>query len=239
MEVIYRDESLVAINKPCGLLVHRSPIDRHETHFAVQMLRDQLGQTVYPIHRLDKPTSGVLLFALDSNTARLLSTTWGEVKKTYWAITRGYVENRQINHPITTKPDKGDRFKQPKTQPAQTHVEALSHLTINVGFGKSAKNYPNTTFSWVKAIPKTGRKHQIRKHLKHINHPIIGDTRYGRGEINRYFRETAQISRLMLHCRQIQFQHPHHQQIITITATIDEQWKRLLQRFPIDNIEEI
>lgn len=231
LPIIYQDDELVAINKPSGLLVHRSPIDKHETQFAVQLLRDQIGQAVYPIHRLDKPTSGVLLFALNPDGVRELSLMWDKVEKTYWAITRGKVRDGFIDHPITTKPDKGDNFTEPKVQTAQTAVKVLSTATLNVGFGKSAADYPTTDFSLIEARPQTGRKHQIRKHLKHIHHPIVGDTRYGRGEINRYFRQQYHIHRLLLHCQSLHFPHPITQKSIVITATVDESWKTALQLF--------
>lgn len=220
LSIIYQDDELVAINKPSGLLVHRSPIDKHETQFAVQLLRDQIGQAVYPVHRLDKPTSGGLLFALNPDMVRELSTIWDKIEKTYWAITRGKVRDGFIDHPITTKPDKGDSFTEPKVQSAQTAVKALSTVTLNVGFGKSANEYPTTDFSLIEAKPQTGRKHQIRKHLKHIHHPIVGDTRYGRGEINRYFREQHDCHQLLLHCKNLTFQHPSSQQILSISAEI-------------------
>lgn len=230
LSILYQDDDLIAINKPSGLLMHRSLIDKYETQFAVQLLREQLGQAVYPVHRLDKPTSGVLLFALNPEAVRRLSTTWEQVEKTYWAVTRGKVKDSLIDHAITTKPDKGDNFTEPKIQSAQTVVSVLSTRTLDVGFGKQAMDYPTTDFSWVEVKPKTGRKHQIRKHLKHINHPIVGDTRYGRGEINRYFRQQYQINRLLLHCRTITFPHPVNQQIIEVTADLDACWLNVLNR---------
>lgn len=224
LSILYQDNDLIAVNKPSGLLVHRSPIDKYETQFAVQLLRDQVGQMVYPLHRLDKPTSGVLLFAFNPTCVRELSATWDKVIKTYWAVTRGKVKDCLIDHPITTKPDKGDTFIEAKVQTAQTRVRVLSTLTLDAGFGRLASQYPSTNFSLVEVQPYTGRKHQIRKHLKHINHPIVGDTRYGRGEINRYFRQQYGIHRLLLHCQKMTFLHPVSQQVISITSPVDEQW---------------
>src|SRR5690554_272777 len=107
LEILYRDEHLIAINKPAGLLVHKSPIDRHETRFAMQLLRDQIGQRVYPLHRLDKPTSGVLLFALSADIAASVSAYWHtEVHKTYLAIVRGLAPvTADIDHPISYQAD--------------------------------------------------------------------------------------------------------------------------------------
>ncbi len=227
LSILYQDDHLIAINKPSGLLVHRSPIDKHETQFAVQLLRDQIGQAVYPIHRLDKPTSGVLLFALNVDMVRQLSVQWEKIEKNYLAIVRGRVNNCFIEHPITTKPDKGDSFTQHKIQSAQTDIQVLATTTLDIGFGKLAHQYPTTDFSLLSVTPKTGRKHQIRKHLKHINHPIVGDTRYGRGEINRYFREFYDCHRLLLHCQKMIFQHPVNKQQLSVSAEVS--WNQSIQ----------
>ncbi len=227
LSILYQDNDLIAINKPSGLLVHRSPIDKHETQFAVQLLRDQIGQMVYPIHRLDKPTSGVLLFAFNTDIIRQLSLQWHQVDKTYLAIVRGRVTDCFIDHPITTKPDKGDHFTQAKVQSAQTGIRVLATTTLDIGFGKLAHQYPTTDFSLLSVTPKTGRKHQIRKHLKHINHPIVGDTRYGRGEINRYFRETYDCNRLLLHCQTMTFLHPISGQWLSVSA--DVSWNQQIK----------
>lgn len=231
LPILYQDDTLVAINKPAGLLVHRSPIDKHETQFALQLLREQLQYRVFPVHRLDKPTSGVLLFALDSETARKCAEQWHENEKTYWAITRGKVTDRCLNHAITTRPDKGDTFTKAKIQAAETDFRLLTSIELPVVFGRQAitdKHYRQTAFSWVQATPKTGRKHQIRKHLKHLNHPIVGDTRYGRGEINRYFRTNYNVYRLLLHCHCLRFRHPHSRQTHTIIAPTDGTWRNVL-----------
>lgn len=226
LQIIYHDTDFVAINKPSGLLVHRSTVDKYETRFVVQTLRDQINRHVFPIHRLDKPTSGVLVFALNRDAAKALASKWQHVSKHYLALSRGNVTSQQVNHAITTHPDKGDTFTQPKIQSAKTTIENLETVTLPVGFGKLAAHYPNTDFSLLYVSPKTGRKHQIRKHLKHLSHPIVGDTRYGRGEINRYFRETLAIHRLMLHCSSICFNHPLTQQKINIYAPLDSTWHR-------------
>lgn len=234
LPILFQDKHLVAINKPSGLLVHRSAIDRHETRFAVQTLRNQLSQHVYPIHRLDKPTSGVLLFALDSSTAHYLSKHWQTVDKTYFALTRGKMSNAVVNHPIRTPPENKTphRVNAAKIQAAETAFKVQATATLPVTFGKRCDDFTQTHFSFVEAQPKTGRKHQIRKHLKHLNHPIIGDTRYGRGEINRYFRAQFGLSRLMLHCAVLSLTHPTDGRKLVIHAPLDSTWQRLLGRLP-------
>lgn len=231
LTILYHDKQLVAINKPSGLLVHRSAIDKQETLFALQLLRNQLGQRVYPLHRLDKPTSGVLLFALNKHVARSLSAIWQNVEKNYLAITRGRVMDTIIDTEITYRSGKDNRLTEVKKQAAKTTITCLATLSLPVVFGRSCEQYTKTTFSLVKATPTTGRKHQIRKHLKHIHHPIVGDTCYGRGEINRYFRENYHCHRLLLHCQSLAFVHPVKQQVVTITAPLDNVFKQLTQLF--------
>ncbi len=224
LPILYKDESLVVINKPSGLLVHRSVIDKYETRFAVQLLRNQLGQKVYPVHRLDKPTSGVLLFALNPEAAHLISRQWPSVEKRYFALTRGKVSDCEINHPVKTE----DKAGHEKVQTATTIITCLNTFCLPVVFGKQAGRYTETSFSLIEAQPKTGRKHQIRKHLKHISHPIVGDTRYGRGEINRYFRKHYHVNRLMLHCHTLRFCHPLKKKTVNVYAPLDATWLRLL-----------
>ena len=185
LDIIYQDVDLVAINKPSGLLVHRSPIDKRETRFAVQELRNQLGQHVYPLHRLDKPTSGVLVFALSSEAASFYSVQFREhqIHKTYLALVRGYgPELMTIDHALRDEADEyagissgGD------AKDALTHVKCLQKFEIPL----TVDRYPTTRLSLMQCEPVSGRKHQIRRHLKHIGHPIVGDTRHGKGILNR------------------------------------------------------
>lgn len=233
LPILYQDDCLVAINKPSGLLVHRSQIDRHETRFALQLLRDQIGQRVYPVHRLDKPTSGALVFALDSETARLLSQQFSQhqLHKHYLAVVRGYCPTTGlIDHPLKEELDKYTdakaRLNKP-AQPAQTGFERLATIELPVAI----EGYPQSRYSLVMCSPHTGRKHQIRRHMKHINHPIIGDAKHGRGRHNRYFRDELQAGRLLLHAHSLQFLHPHTHQPLHLHASLDNTMTQLLQRF--------
>jgi len=233
LEILYQDEYLVAINKPSGLLVHKSPIDKHETRFALQELRDQIGQYVYPVHRLDKPTSGVLLFALDRETVKVMSQCFrdNEVQKEYIAIVRGYTESKgQIDHPLKqmldTKVQK-ERGITKEEQEAQTEYERLA--TVELPYAVS--RYPVARYSLVKLRPKSGRKHQLRRHMKHIFHPIVGDTKHGRGEHNNLFREKFDCHRLLLHSTKISFMHPVKKEKIVIEAKIDPMFEKLFQTF--------
>jgi tRNA pseudouridine65 synthase len=224
LEIVYRDTHYVAVNKPAGLLVHRSGIDRHESRFALQMLRDQIGQRVYPLHRLDKPTSGVLLFALSPQAAGRLAPefTTGRLSKTYLAVVRGHTEPEgTVDHPLKDRPDpmsdaQAGRGKAP--QPAVTDYRCLATVEIPVRVDR----YPTSRYSLIEVRPRTGRKHQIRRHMKHIAHPIIGDTSYGKARHNRLFRERFGCDRLLLAATELSFVHPDTHRTCTLVAGLDE-----------------
>lgn len=231
LEIIYKDNYLVAINKPSGLLVHRSDIDRHETRFVLQLLRNQLGQRVYPVHRLDKPTSGVLVFALSSEMASLIVNQWREraVDKRYLAIVRGYMpEFTHLDYAMRPPIDKYARNEVKKpAQEAITDFQLLSTVELPVEIDK----YPQSRYSLVEAKPHTGRKHQIRRHLKHLSHPIIGDARYGKGRHSRYFRDHFDAGRLLLHAWSLSMTHPVSNEALNFTASLDPVFSSLIARF--------
>ncbi len=231
LDILFQDEHLVAINKPSGLLVHRSEIDRHETRFAVQLLRDQIGQQVYPVHRLDKPTSGVLLFALSAQVARQLGEQFRnhQVQKTYVALVRGKCEGEGIiDHPLREDADEYAGRKEPgPPQEATTHYRHLADIELAIAVDK----YPSSRYSLVECRPMTGRKHQIRRHLKHINHPIIGDAKHGKGRHNRMFQEQFGVRRLLLAATQLELQHPENQTALSIYAPIDASFLSLIDGF--------
>lgn len=231
LEIIYRDEHLVVINKPSGLLVHRSDIDRHETRFALQILRNQLGQFVYPVHRLDKPTSGVMVFALSPEIASQMAADWKarKVDKTYLAIVRGWFDDFvHLDKPLAPPVDKYAKEKlSGEEKEAVTDFRCLAKVELPVLIDK----YPQSRYSLVQCIPYTGRKHQIRRHLKHLAHPIIGDARYGKGKHSRYFRDELKAPRLLLHALRLGFEHPVTQQPMIFEAAFDEIWLRLFTEF--------
>ena len=233
LEILYQDEYLVAVNKPSGLLVHKSPIDKKETQFALQIVRDQIGQYVYPLHRLDKPTSGVLLFAVDQSIVNEFSLMFrsGEVFKTYLALVRGYTNiSGLIDHPLKQMLDTKAQKKEGITkevQEAQTEFERLA--TVELPYPVS--RYPVARYSMVKLQPKTGRKHQLRRHMKHMMHPIVGDTKHGRGEHNKFFREKFHVHRLLLHASSLVFEHPVSKEKVLIQAPLDETMTKLFKTF--------
>ncbi|MDQ7067687.1 MAG: tRNA pseudouridine(65) synthase TruC [Sulfurimonas sp.] len=241
LEILYEDEYLVAINKPSGLLVHKSMIDKHEIYFAMKMLSKQIGKWVYPVHRLDKPTSGVLLFALDSHTAKLMSEQFSShtIEKTYIAIGRGYVADEGvIEHALLEKLDKiSDRDKNQtrEAKEATTAFKCLGRVEIEASVGR----YDTVRYSLVELKPRTGRKHQLRRHMKHINHHLLGDTKYGRGEHNKFVREHYNMHRLLLHAISLEIKHPFRDEKLMIKAPFDEVFTRMLKEFKFNIIFDV
>ena len=237
LELIYLDDDLVAFNKPSGLLVHRSPIDRHETEFALQQARDLIGQYVYPVHRLDKPTSGLLIFALTQSAAKNLAEQFAAnaIAKSYVAVVRGWPHNQFIDHPLKLTLDdrKGKTDRAIDVQSAQTSVQVTATAELPIAFDR----YSAIRLARVALKPETGRRHQLRRHLKHISHPIIGDPKYGKGALNRLLADELHINRLMLHCASMSFRHPSTTQQITLRAQEPSIFEQLGTQLPWKAIE--
>ena len=239
LPILYQDEHLVAVNKPAGLLVHRTNLDRHETEIAMHIVRDQLGQWVYPFHRLDKATSGVLLFALDKETARRMtqSFTEGRVSKFYLAVVRGFTKDAErIDHPLREIADKMTGQNADRDKPGKEAVTEYRRLAT-VELPHPVGRYATARYSLIKASPLTGRNHQIRRHLKHIFHPVIGDTAYGDGKHNDFFRRQFDCHRLLLHAREIGFVHPYAGRLLTIEAPLDNVFNDLLEALQWQNLD--
>jgi tRNA pseudouridine65 synthase len=217
--ILYRDEHVVLVNKPVGLLVHRSALDAHESVFALQIVRDLLGQRAYPVHRLDKPTSGVLMFGLSRTAARALADAFvaEEIHKRYLAVVRGYTDDEgRIEHPLTrTRDEASGAGGAPR--PAVTEYRTLSRVELDVAVDR----YPTSRYSLVEASPLTGRRHQLRRHFKHIAHPIIGDRKYGKNVHNDFFDRQFGSRRLLLHAFSLTFPHPDDGTTRTVTAPLD------------------
>lgn len=231
LQLIHRDEQLLAVHKPAGLLVHRSPIDRHETEFALQYARElNGGEHVYPVHRLDRPTSGLLLFARDPVTASQLGQALmaGDIGKTYLAMVRGWApEAGVIDHPLREHAiDRRDTTEQPLRE-ALTRYQRLATTEIPVAI----EGYPASRYSLLRLQPETGRKHQLRRHLQHISHPIIGDTNYGRTRHNHYFAERFGQARLMLAATELTLRHPASGEPLRLRARPEQSFLDVLEIF--------
>ncbi len=223
LDIIYHDQNFIAINKSAGLLVHRSYIDFHETSNAVDLLQAQIQQPVYPVHRLDKPTSGVLLFALDKQSAGLMSELFRnhQITKHYLAVVRGHADLQgTVDNPVRDK----DAPQKPRKD-ASTSYRALAHLELGIAVDR----YASARYSLLEVQPLSGRRHQIRQHMKHISHPLIGDTSYGKSIHNKFFKSHFECTRLLLHAQRLNFIHPVTLKQCDIEASkLDDQFRHVL-----------
>ncbi|MTK52251.1 pseudouridine synthase [Paludibacter sp.] len=219
LDILYQDEYLIAINKPCGLLVHRTSIAEENEVFALQLLRDQVGRKLFPVHRIDRPTSGVLVFAFSPEVARSLNDqlTNGESHKKYVALVRGWFPEEMICE-RQVKNDRGN------LQDAITRFVPLKQLELPL----ATDRYPTARFSVVEAYPLTGRWHQIRQHLAQLRHYIINDRVHGDGKQNRIFTEQLDIREMFLHARSLRLQHPELSSELTIEASFPSHWNNFL-----------
>ncbi|WP_406666627.1 tRNA pseudouridine(65) synthase TruC [Gallaecimonas sp. GXIMD1310] len=232
LPVLYQDQHLVIIDKPAGMLVHRSKIAAGERVFAMQTLRDQLGQHVFPVHRLDRPTSGLLLFALSAEVARALTTqfTSRQVQKSYLTLVRGWVrEAATLDYPLQEEHDPilGKATADKAAQTAVTAYAPLAQVELPLPVGR----YPTARYSLLACAPHTGRRHQLRRHFHHLSHPIIGDTTHGDGRHNRLFRHQLGFDDLALRAWRLCFHHPVSGQILDIEAPLPASWEALFVRF--------
>lgn len=276
LTILYQDEFMVAVDKPAGLFVHRSFMDKDEIYFALQLVRDQVRQYVYPVHRLDRPTSGVLLFALTKDVATKLNEAFANkssqvglrsqlktelavesdhnlvqqdkvaelstnegidgcdvaMVKTYYAVVRGHlaIPEDLIDHALKEKLDKlGDKNvnRDKPAQSAQSYYQVKQQASLPIKVGK----FDSVRYSLVEVRPITGRRHQIRRHLAHLRHPILGDINYGDNKQNPFFIEHFGFKRLMLHAKSLEFNHPVSNERIKISAPFDRQWQQIFTAF--------
>ena len=219
LEIVYQDEYVVAINKPHGLLVHRTKLADNVDDFALQKLRDQLGVKVYPVHRIDRKTGGVLLFALDHETDKRMQPLFAEhkVEKKYLAIVRGYTEDSgEVDYPL--------RKENSNLQESFTEYSTIARVELDVPLGI----HKTSRYSFLEVFPKTGRMHQIRRHMAHIHHPIIGDRPHGCNKQNRLFKEKWSMTTMMLHASEITFDHPYTNTNLHIKAELQPEFLRMI-----------
>lgn len=218
--IIFRDDWLCAIEKPAGIMVHRSSIGT-DREFVLQNLRDQLGRRVWPVHRLDRATSGVLLFALYPDTARALGEAFmgRAVAKRYLAVVRGWVDEAgDIDHPLA-------KHRNAEKRDARTRYRRLATCELPIPIG----GHDTARYSLVEVAPETGRRHQIRRHFKHASHHLIGDTTYGDGRHNRLFRQHLNCHRMLLHASSLALVHPHGGRPMRIEAPLEGEFARLVR----------
>jgi len=227
MQIIYQDEHFFVIDKPAGLFVHPPERSKYPTppeKICLYALREKFQQEVFPVHRLDAPTSGLVIFAFNKDATRELSKLFAdrEMQKTYHAFVRGFTEAEgSIELPLSIA-----GFTEPID--AITGYQTLKHLELPVAVGKK---YPTSRYSWVEVRPVTGRWHQIRRHFDQIAHPLIGDIEHGDSYHNRFFRDELKISGLCLRATQLEFTHPWSKTPIQIQAPTCEKWQKIQQLF--------
>jgi len=220
LEIVYQDDHLIAINKPHGLLVHRSSIAGDAKEFALQMLRDQIGRHVSPVHRLDRKTGGLLLFAFEKEVEIIMHKQFmnAEVEKKYLAVLRGYAPDQEIiDYPLAK--DNGT------LQDALTSFVTLKRAELDIAFGK----HLTSRYSLVEATPATGRMHQLRRHFAHIFYPIIGDRKHGCNKQNKFFKEQWEMTTMLLHASELKFNHPVTMAEIHLNAPVQQEFKRVLE----------
>ena len=228
LKLLHLDEHLAVIDKPAGLLVHRTALDAHEERFALQMLRDQLGRPVWPAHRLDKGTSGLLVFALDADTASQLGQAFeqGEPRKRYLALLRGWPDDAgTVDHPLARDPERPSQGQ--VLLDARTDYRCLARVAWP--FSVDGR-FPESRYALVEAAPHSGRRHQIRRHFKHIAHPLVGDATHGKGAHNRAVAGFLGLQRLWLHAWTLELRHPQTGERLRLQAPPGPEWADLLQR---------
>lgn len=229
LPLLHLDAHLVAVHKPAGMLVHRSALAAPGERFAMQVVRDQLGRHVYPVHRLDRGTSGVLVMALDPATAKQLTGLFAahQVAKTYLGFVRGWpAVQGTVDHPLSRLEEdlpRTDRGVSTAAQPARTDWRRLARLEVASELGP----HPTCRYALLELRPHTGRRHQLRRHLKHLSHPLIGDATYGKGVHNRWWAARLGMARLWLHAMRLQLPHPATGAALDLAAPPGPEWARL------------
>ena len=232
LTILYRDEYFVAVDKPSGMIVHRSSKDVGTELVLLQTLREQIGSVVYPVHRLDQPTSGAILFGLSPSSAAAMveQFTQRQVAKYYQAFVRGWMHrNGSLRMPLAIENRDHSRSRDKieiRLQKTETDYSTIRWYEVP----ECLETGESSRFSLVEANPKTGRWHQIRRHLKHIAHPIIGDYRHGDDRYNDWIKKHYACDRLLLASCYIEFRHPFSNQLTTIRAGRGESFDVLLSK---------
>jgi len=232
-KILYQDSYLVAIEKPAGFHVHPPENSMHRIPMGLnclQVLKKQLNQFLYPVHRLDRATSGVLVFALSPQSAGAISQQFKErsVHKVYYCVVRGWVpESGTIDSPLNI--DSSSEDPGSEKVDALTHYQRVAQIELPYPVGR----YATARFSLVQVKPHTGRMHQIRRHFAHIRHPLIGDTVYGDGKQNRFFREELGISGLLLKAYSLKLNHPKTGERLVIQGRWNHTWHQVFERFGV------
>lgn len=229
LDLNYEDEYVIAVNKPNNVLVHHAKHSRNVSDelSLLQIIENQLNYKVYPIHRLDRKTSGIILLAKQKKFVSEFQALFTEnsIQKTYYGIVRGFSpETKTIDSPV-------------KGRDAKIHKEALTNLKTlnNITLEIPVKPYDTSRYSLVELSPKTGRMHQLRVHMNKISHPLLGDPKYGDKNHNLMFEMQFNCSKLFLHAGKLKFQHPFSKEALNLNANFPEDWIMLFHKFSWKN----
>lgn len=233
LPILYRDDCLIAVAKPSGMFVHRTAEDRSDKRVVLQILRDQIEEYIYSIHRLDRATSGIVLLATTKDAAAAMGNAFAErtVSKTYMALVRGHCDEAgRINRPLVPSEGRDKPAGHPMAEPkeAETLFRTLQRFEIPINCGR----YQTTRSSLIEVKPQTGRFHQIRRHMNYVSHPVIGDTTHGDSRHNVLYREHIGLERLMLAAVCLEFCHPFTGQTVTINCPPEASFSAV-----IDNLQ--
>lgn len=225
LDILYQDDSLIAVNKPAGLAVHRSKMVGNADTFLIDVLREQVGGTLYLAHRLDRATSGVLLIARSTEIAAALGEQFmsRDVHKQYLTVVRGWPEPAEgvVDYPLPGSRESGPRRE------ARTSYRRLATVEVPIALGR----YPQQRYALVLTEPQTGRFRQIRKHMAHIHHPVVGDCQHGRSDHNRLYKQYFSCHRMLLHAWRLSFRHPVDGRPMALEAPLDPAFNAILRRF--------
>lgn len=225
MRILHEDDTLAVVDKPAGLMVHDSALARGETEFFSDRLREHFQRRIHLVHRLDRATSGCLLLCFDPDTAAALGRQFmgREVTKTYLAVCRGWPEPAEglVDHDLDGGPGK------PLKKPAQTAYRTLATGELPLPLA----GFDTSRFALLECTPLTGRFRQIRRHLKHLSHHLIGDTSHGDGRRNRQFRIELGVHRMLLHAWRLEFEHPRDGHAMRVEAGLDPEFDKVFARF--------
>jgi tRNA pseudouridine65 synthase len=226
LPILFQDDHYVAVDKPSGIFVHPSALSPREKITCLSIVRDQIQKWLYPVHRLDRATSGVLIFGLSSEAASRLQDllkaddSGHRVQKKYSAVVRGWPQEAfEVNLPL-----KEDEESEPV--PALTRFKKVREIEFPEPVGK---RYATARYAWVEAEPLTGRFHQIRKHLASASYPIIGDRVHGDSKHNVYFRDRHGCARLLLHATHLSFEHPFTKNRVSISSVLPSEFTRIFE----------
>jgi tRNA pseudouridine65 synthase len=229
LEIMYQDEYCICVNKPNNVVVHHSFLSRNiaEEQSLLQLLETQLGKKYYPVHRLDRKTSGSILLTTKTEYVSKFQElfTLQQIQKTYYAVVRGHApDSKIIDTPVKGKD--GKSYKE-----ALTHLKTLETITLDI----PVKPYDSSRYSLVALEPKTGRMHQLRAHTLKVSHPIIGDAKYGDKNHDLMFETNFGWKNLFLHAGGLTFKHPFTQEALNLKSEFPEDWNSLFKEFQWKN----